>query len=375
MYPMIEITFNRQKLFRELWSRPFSSVAQQYKIHSQQLDTVVAQLELPVPDARQNTQLYYRRKIERPKLPPCKITEYKLTLDRVHPNELSTYLPKGFKPLVVSNKLANPHPLVKATKHQLQKKYNSRWGGDRYKRFSPSFGGCVDVLATRQLMPRALRIFDCLIIEITRQGYQISTETYNNVSKCYTTIDGVYIYLRVQEDGKQNRTKIKDPKSTWKEYEYDYQPSGKLKLLISDSRYSIHFRTIADTKTKLLEERLDKFYPIIFEIVGRRKEENEIRRVERKKVEAIRKENERIQLEEEQELERRAELERNADLFTKSQNIYQFIEEIKNQKNTLELSSDQEKRYREWINWAEEHAGKLNSTTRVINSILNQNNN
>lgn len=97
------------------------------------------------------------------------------------------------------------------------------------------------------------------------------------------------------------------------------------KLSISSSIFGYSSRTISDTKNQTLEERLDKFFPILLEIA-------EVERVNRLKHEEVQRqaEIERKILEQQEreyraEMKRRDELEQLSELFTKSDYIYQFI--------------------------------------------------
>lgn len=366
---MVKIQFNRQKLFNQIWTRQFETVANYYKISWRQLDEVCKKLNIPEPDQIQNTRITFRQKVERPVLPNHELEQYELELDRLHPEDIPNHLPSGYQPLVVSKYLVAPHPIIVSTKEHLDSKAKEKWSSsDKYNRLSPWGSVFADILATKKMLPRAFRIYDCLLKEMERQGYSIQTEMHNKVSKLSVEIDRIPIYLRVQEEGKQNRKKVSN--NRWPEYEYNYQTTGKLKLVISESVHWGSLKTISDTKTKTLEEQLEKFYPMVFELVEREKEINEEREVEHLKRKAIREENERIQKANELELARRSEFEEYAKKFTTSQFLYHFIEEIKAQQKKLKLSHDNNLKFDNWIIWAKEYADRLNPINEQIQEIL-----
>ncbi|MEQ9308124.1 MAG: hypothetical protein RLN90_01635 [Balneolaceae bacterium] len=366
---MIKIYFERQKLFNQIWTRQFETVANYYKISWKQLDEVCKKLNIPEPDQRQRYKITFRQKVERPVLPNHELDQFELVLDRLHPDDIPNHLPSEYQPLVVSKYLVAPHPIIVRTKEHIESKAKEKWtSSDKYNRLSPWGSVFADILATKKMLPRAFRIYDCLLKEMERQGYSIQTEMHNKVSKLSVEIDGIPIYLRVQEEGKQNRKKISN--NRWPEYEYNYQTTGKLKLVISDSVHWGSLKTISDTKTKTLEKQLDKFYPMVFELVEREKEINEEREVEHLKRKAIREENERIQKANELELARRSEFEEYAKKFTTSQFLYHFIEEIKAQQQKLKLSDDDNLKFDNWIIWAKEHADRFNPIKTQIESIL-----
>ena len=178
-------------------------------------------------------------------------------------------------------------------------------------------------------------------------------------------------YISLQEEGKQIKTKIEKPKYSWEEYDYERYTNGRFKLSISSSYYGYSSRKISDTKTQTIEERLDKFFPILLEII----EEERVKRIKRKEEKRLAEINRKIREQKEREyqaeIKRREELEEQSKFFTKSEYIYQFIQEVESKINLETLDREQLDRFNEWKNWAIKHADRLNPVKQKIESILN----
>jgi hypothetical protein len=63
-------------------------------------------------------------------------------------------------------------------------------------------------------------------------------------------------------------------------------------------------------------------------------------------------------------------LEDSAESFTKSEYIYDFISEIENQQSELDLTEEEQLKFKAWIIWARNHANRLNPVSRNIRSII-----
>ena len=368
---MTLITFNRQNLYNDVWSKPMNELAKIYGINVYQLTKVCDKLEIPRPESGYWSKLRYGKKVKQKPLGNSDIKEYTLKLDIVSPGSLNKILPKGYKPIVVKDQLRNPHPLVNHTYKYLKERSKERSPGDKYGRLNPYHSGYLSVSVSKSSLKRAMRIYDAILKASIRQGFEVGTATKYDRNNTYIQIDKEKVHIFIMEEGKQIKTKIENPRYSWEEYDYERYTTGKLKLSISSSYYGFTNRSISDTKAQSLEERLDKFFPILLEIFEEEKR-GRIKYEERKSQEEIaRKIREQEEREYRAEMKRRETLEQQSEKFTKSKYIYQFIREFEARVKQNNLDQEQLVRFTEWKKWATEHADRLNPVKQTIESILN----
>lgn len=367
---MNSITFNRAKLYKELWEKPMTQIAKDYKINVYQLTKVCDELEIPRPETGYWSKLRHGKKVKQKPLTELEKSSYTLRLDSVYPVELENRLPKGYKPLKISDQLRAPHPLVRKTHDYLKERSQGRSPGDDYGRLKTYDPGYLKVSVSKDSLKRAMRILDTILKESIRQGYQVGTGTRYDRHHTFIQVGEDKAYLSLQEEGKQIKTKIEKPKYSWEEYEYERYTNGKLKLSISSSFYGYSSRKISDTKTQTIEERLDKFFPILLEII----EDERISRIKNEEAKRLAEINRKIREKKEREyqaeIKRREELEEQSNLFTKSEYINQFIQEVESKIKLRNLDQEQLDRFNEWKNWALEHAERLNPLTQKVDEIL-----
>jgi hypothetical protein len=235
----------------------------------------------------------------------------------------------------------------------------------------------LDVSVTSKHLKRALRILDAVVKEFERQGYEVHTTSYNELSKSYVKIDKEEVYFHLHEKGK--RVKKENSKYSWDSY--DHINTGELILSLSDSMYWSRTRSIADGKTARIEDKLDKFFITVFDLAEKEKDkrieyenfqkEAELKRkrladIEEKK--RLIKENRERKFQEE--LNRRVSLENDSKAFTVSTEINQYIEAVDREIRKHTLNDIQKSRHKEWKAWATEHADRLNPVKQTINQIL-----
>jgi hypothetical protein len=136
--------------------------------------------------------------------------------------------------------------------------------------------------------------------------------------------------------------------------------------------YSYSSKSLSDTKTKTLEERIDEVFPILIQIAENEKRRRLEREEENRKAEIARKIREQQEREHQAEMEKRTQLEEQAALFTNSAYIYQYIQEVESQVNSNNFTDEQTQKFNEWKKWALEHADRLNPVKQKLDSFLNE---
>lgn len=363
---MKNITFNRTELYKELWEKPMTQIAKDYKINVYQLTKVCDKLEIPRPESGYWSKLRSGYKVKRKPLSEFKTDEYKLNLYNEPKVNLKDQLPKSFKTVKFKKNLTGLHPLVNTTYRYLKE----RNYGDNYGRLKPFGKGYLGILVSESLLKRAILFYDGLIRELERQGFQVTAEGSAKMPYTSVKVNDDKVYLRLEEAGSFNRTKAK-AEDSWKKYDYDYFTTGKLRLQISKYSWNHNDRTVSDTDHRKLEYQIEKILKTILLVAEEAKEW----RIEREE-KAIRQEKLRIIKERQRregilEQNKRADLEQASASFTKSQYIYQYIQEVEIQIKQQELDQEQLARFIKWKNWATKHADRLNPVKQKIDSILN----
>ncbi|WP_372905709.1 hypothetical protein, partial [Rhodohalobacter sp.] len=253
---MKNITFNRTKLYNELWQKPMTQIAKDYKINVYQLKKVCDELEIPRPETGYWSKLRSGKKVKQKPLTEFKADEYKLSLYNEPEVDLKDQLPKSFKTIKFKKNLTGLHPLVSKTYRYLKEK-NS---GDNYGRLKPFRIGYLGILVSESLLKRAILFYDGLIRELERQGFQIAGGGSDKVVYTSVKIGDDKVFLRLEEAGSFNRTKVE---SSWKEYDYDYYTTGNLRLQISKHSSNYRSKTISDTDERKLEYQTEKIFKTI----------------------------------------------------------------------------------------------------------------
>ena len=275
-------------------------------------------------------------------------------------------LPKTFKTIKFKKNLTGLHPLVSKTYRYLKEK-NS---GDNYGRLKPFKIGYLGILVSESLLKRAILFYDGLIKELERQGFKVAAEGSDKMPYTSVKVDDDKVYLRLEEVGSFKRNKTTTDYS-WKKYDYDYFTTGKLRLQISKYSWNHNDRTVSDTNKIKLEYQIEKIFKTIL-LTAEEAKDWRIKREEEAKIEEQRRIiRQRQRREEELEQKKRADLEQASASFTKSQYIYQYIQEVEIQIKQQEMNQEQLARFIKWKNWAKKHAERLNPVKQKIDSILN----
>jgi hypothetical protein len=171
---MKSITFNRTKLYNELWEKPMTQIAKDYKINVYQITKVCDELEIPRPESGYWSKLRNGYKVKQKPLTEFKTDEYKLNLYNEPEVDIKEQLPKSFKNIKFKKNLTGLHPLVSKTYRYLKERDYDY--GDNYGRLKPFGKGYLGILVSEPLLKRAILFYDGLIKELERQGFQVAGE-------------------------------------------------------------------------------------------------------------------------------------------------------------------------------------------------------
>ncbi len=367
---MKSITFLRKELYEKVWKVPMNKLSLEYGINVYQLTKVCIELNIPRPESGYWSKLRHGLKVTKHPLPESETKQFVLNLGGLKVDSLNKDLPRGYKSIVVKDHLRNPHTLIAKTQEYIHNNENIRWITDDYGRIRVNEQGLLRLLVTKKNLKRAFRIYDAILKECIRQGFEtIPLVKYGNTENCISD-EGNKAFIFIQEEGKQIKHKIDKPKFSWQEYEYERYTTDKLKLLISGDFYSSTRKSINDTSKAKIEDRIDEFLPTVLTIFNESKQQK-IKEAELEKINELKRiERERIEREKTIEISKREELEELSSLFTKSQYVYDFITEVNLRSKELELNDKQKTNIKIWSSWAMEHAERLDPVKHTLKQLI-----
>ncbi len=363
------VRLERQKLYEEVWSTPMAQLASRYGISDVGLAKICRKLAVPIP----GRGCWQKKKSGQP----------------VHPDPLPA-LPKG-KPaavvrfrraalpacgpdvqarldaekstdslIVVASVLSQAHPLVAKAQESLAQAKKDLLG-----LLAGGESGCLDLKVGTDSLERALRIMDALLKALDGRGFTVSVE---EKKRTMATILGEPVAFALEElvDRKerpltsaQEKDKVRNP---WKysRPEYDYSPSGRLSLKITDPSWSeIGRRSWSDGKRQRIENVLNAFIAGLIQAASVKREHRiQCEKWAREQAERERRQREWQKRKEADERQLWA-LFTDAECWQKSQQIRAYVQAVKESAEQtlggIELGSPLE----QWIGWALRQANRL----------------
>lgn len=272
--------YDREKLYREVWTEPVRTVALRYGVSDVALTKACRRLKVPVPGVGYWAKKKAGKAPERPALPELSpeeqarlrwTSDYRTqqrTLQQGRPLKAPT-TGEDAQPnldVKVDERLVRPHRLVSEARELL------RQPGRRIR--FPSFPEkpCLDIDVTRGALSRALRIVDALIKALEAQGYEVkNTAPERKTSSCNQS-ELVYGVTRVRVGGhwvnfglSESFTRVEvhvplDWARAWGGYSIERvrEGTGKFSLFVTNAPYGLR-RTWNDGKKQRVEDCLGAF--------------------------------------------------------------------------------------------------------------------
>ncbi|GEJ56624.1 hypothetical protein AMYX_13650 [Anaeromyxobacter diazotrophicus] len=292
------ITLEREALFAEVWAEAAQGVAARYGISGPALAKICRKLGVPVPPRGYWAQKAAGQTVRQPALPPrrpAEATSYQLTVRR------DDYGPDGFTldarvaiakaratAIPVADVLESAHPLIKESSALLRKALlKTRTEVLPSKR-------CLDIVASRAQMPRALRIADAALKALEANGLEVeATEpkpappgylsSYERSryppSKTGIHVGDAFFEFTLEEEldtvrpeePKPSRDAPYEKRWDWVKRHgspgYERVPSGRLALGLTGGGWLGAARSSwRDGKRKRLEEQLNDFVATVLEL-------------------------------------------------------------------------------------------------------------
>ncbi|MBZ4644664.1 MAG: hypothetical protein JG777_153 [Clostridia bacterium] len=378
-------TYDRQKLYEEVWSKPVVQVAIQYGVSDVAIHKICKSLQVPVPPRGYWAKFKAGIKMPKPPLPSAKGITRKTgsrTFTGIkkaeEPPEVLAFLDETDRDRVLMAAQEIQMPAENATPHKKIAAYKSvikEWnkkdkkpqGAQRdIKNFydrPPFLAGVV----SNESLPRVFRILDALYRQVERLGgtvnnnlsLEIRGETVHmEISEAQDVVDHVLTKeeaqaLLVYKDAKRRNSWASEPQIR----KHDYIFNGRIRICIREHRY---FR---DSEKSNNESRIGELLIELYE----QSEVIKQKRLAAQEAERKRKEEERHR--EERRIRYNDEVEKTIALMNIAQD-YDMAYKIRAYIAALESSEDVNEKTAAFIDWAKKKADWFDPSVARTDEIL-----
>ena len=363
---MPSTTIDRATLYAQVWETPLSRLAPTYGITDVALKKACARLGVPTPPRGYWAKRQHGHDVPRPPLPPPAPgapTTYAVT--PTEPGDLPEPsarpdrppLPPALDPtptVEVPDALRRPDPLVRETRAALKGGHADEYGRLRTHKAS------LDLHVSKQSLHRALRIANALIRAARHVGFEV--EVGGERSHARFLVEGEAVPFGIHEPSRKEIIPKKPDAPSWERDSVQYHPSGNLELRFGTS-YSDYARTLRDTTSARLEQRLGLALVEVYRQAQRQREDRAQREAARREWERKQEEERRRAEERAVESARRQRLEEQAASWRRSQEVAAFVDAVEARAADRDLSDAERSDLDAWVRWAREHVARLDPLT------------
>jgi hypothetical protein len=370
------VTYRRDELYEEVWSRPATEVARKYRVSGVALGKICERLGVPVPGRGYWARVAAGQKPARPPLPcpkPGQASELRVRRRRTD-EDLITQATAGRRPtqqIKVSSDLLGAHELVVRSAAVLGK---ARVSDDGFLCCNDK--SCLAIRVAPKSLDRALRIMTALLkafdangttVHVTQpRDLRVWTPSVTMIQKkmplTLVEVEGEWVPIALEELVDTKDLRKTDPEA-WRRAlnRYERRPNGRLCLRIVEELDEYKFRAAirrrwADGETRRLEQCLSAFVDALPVAALAIKKERERAEEQRKKNEefdrAYREKRERAEL-----LKNRpAELEKELAARRLARQIREYVDEARAIVASGGLSIVEGGDLDVWLKWCESYA-------------------
>ena len=244
-----KITLTRTELYEKVWTTPLRKLAPEYGLSDVGFGKLCRRHNIPLPGAGYWTRIQFGQKPERASLPPA--TDLGVDVIEIVPSE-----PRQNQQSETKEKIEYPkievaadrdisHPAALRFQRLLSRSRTDERGVLLAKE------GMVPLKITSESLPRVLRVCDVLFSALEEKKHTISwPKPYNTAMEII--INDEKIRLSVSEALKRKEKPSSQSSSHWWK-EYEYTPTGDLKLTLNSPEFSWISKTWKDGKRQRLE--------------------------------------------------------------------------------------------------------------------------
>ncbi|EQB22450.1 hypothetical protein UNSWDHB_216 [Dehalobacter sp. UNSWDHB] len=371
-------TYNREKLYEEVWAKPVVQVAVQYGVSDVAIHKICKSLNVPVPPRGYWARIRAGEKIKKPQLPAAKGISEKTGLKTFEgtkvptaPKQTLSFLTEDERQKVLleadqiqlpdenaklHNKIRAYHSKVKEWNKNDRKSEGAQRGFKNYTDRPPFLAGVI----SSETLPRVYRILDALYRQVEILGGSVNDDLSLQIRNEHVSLEISEAQdeikheitrqeaqeLIIYEDAMRHNKWASKPNIR----KYDYIFNGKLRICIRQSRY---FR---DSEKEKVESRLGDMLIELYE-------ESEVVRKNREAYEEEkRREAEEKRLREERRNRYNEEVDKTAALTNMAQD-YDMACKIRAYINALEPKVEmKDEKTAEFIDWAKKKADWFDPT-------------
>lgn len=180
------------------------------------------------------------------------------------------------------------HPLVAASKRELDRYAKGPYGIDRYGRVGAHSDGTLEVVVSAPLIPRAVAILEMLIKEVHGRGWSIVPK--NGAERSGIRVKDELVTFRLSELSTGtvvSRTRSESAGKLWTHNQYRYEPTGILRLELTGRILGSDQLMWRDGRGQKVEELTGDFLDAVGTVakalaLDRRQSEKEAREEERR---------------------------------------------------------------------------------------------
>lgn len=388
------IILTREELYERVWTTAMHNMAPHLGVSDVGLAKICKRFDIPTPPRGYWAKKEHGKAPKRPRLP--QYDDPNLEGIKFYPTAASyASRPAGQleeyeqreaadeNRIVVPEQLGSPHPLVDRT---LKSLLSSRKGEDGLVR--PGAKRTLNVQVTPQNMDRAMRLMDALLKALEARSLPVALEvTDTGTSTVVTVLDeavhiGLHGIVKRQERAPTPAEKhdmVTYPSLYGNKRYFEEVPTGQLCLAVLSGPANGRKHRYTDTERRPVERLLNAFVICLYrtaedikaervrlEDLRRQREEAERQRREWEKVrwqklEEIRKEEERLKV-----------LLQQTESWRRSQDLRQFIRAFEESRRAANGEVQPGSDAAMWIDWARQHADRLDPRVKSPPSILDE---
>ena len=364
-----KIILNREELYAKVWEKALVNVAADYGLSDNGLKKICIKMNIPIPYNGYWAKLKYHKDVFKtplPNLKPGDLETYEVEIKEKQEIEMmgryKTLIEFEQQPenkIIVPEKVARLHPLVKLTKERVS---NVKRYSDPILRVH--YGKIFFMLVSPATISRATKILNTIVLEFEKRGFVIKMgENENSPPITQLVFDNQTMKIQLRELTKIEKKPRINSYTKLTEYERVFVPTGILKIEIDEYGTDGITTIFKDTKYKMLEDQLNNFIINLYKYVNRYVL-RDIRWEKERKIEAERRKQAQLLAEERKHEEERTEnLLKLAEEWNRVKYISTFLDEMEATMKEKNLLTEEKK---EWLRWARSKMKLLNPINRMV---------
>ncbi len=260
---------NREQLYKQVWSEPFTKLAPKHNVSATDLRKLCNKFLIPIPQLGHWQKLAFGKIIDT--LPLSNYNTFTLRVKKVKTIQTKVVAIATLKEekkiditpqvtkhkITVKQSLLNPHPIIAKTRDKLQSQKV-----DDYGRVCATGKEHANIRVSKKHYKRALRIFDAVFKWFEKEGYIIDNGGYHGA---HVNIGEDKVYFEIEEKSTATGRTVYNGWYNTKEF----LPTDKVAIVITNYMWNRKVRRrFSDGKTQTVEELLPNFIEAVFNVAS-----------------------------------------------------------------------------------------------------------